>query len=117
MGNSGSAYFLQELRRRMIKDMTIRGFTTDTQRDHICSDNGPEFVTQKVRNWIGAVGAKTAYIEPGSPWENGYIESINARMRDELIDGEIFYTLAEAPIIIGQWHRHYIKTRPHSSLN
>ena len=78
---------------------------------------GPEFVAQKVRDWIGAVGSKTAYIEPGSPWENGYIESFNARMRDELLDGEIFYTLAEARIIIEQWRRHYITTRPHSALN
>ena len=70
--------------------------------EYIRSDNGPEFVAQKVRDWIGAVGAKTAYIEPGSPWENGYIESFNARMRDELLDGEIFYTLAEARIIIEQ---------------
>ena len=81
------------------------------------SDNGPEFVAQKVRDWIGAVGSKTAYIEPGSPWENGYIESFNARMRDELLDGEIFYTLAEARIIIEQWRQHYIKIRPHSALN
>ena len=74
-------------------------------------------VAQTVRDWIGAVGAKTAYIEPGSPWENGYIESFNARMRDELLDGEMFYTLAEARIIIEQWRRHYITTRPHSALN
>ena len=78
---------------------------------------GPEFVARKVRDWIGAVGSKTAYIEPGSPWENGYIESFNARMRDELLDGEIFYTLAEARIIIEQWRQHYIKVRPHSALN
>ena len=84
---------------------------------YIRSDNGPEFVAQKVRDWIGAVGAKTAYIEPGSPWENGYIESFNARMRDELLDGEIFYTLREARIIIEQWRQHYIKVRPHSALN
>lgn len=85
--------------------------------EYIRSDNGPEFVAQKVRDWIGAVGAKTAYIEPGSPWENGYIESFNARMRDELLDGELFYTLAEARIIIEQWRQHYIKVRPHSALN
>lgn len=85
--------------------------------EYIRSDNGPEFVAQNVRDWIGAVGAKTAYIEPGSPWENGYIESFNARMRDELLDGEIFYTLAEARIIIEQWRQHYIKVRPHSALN
>ena len=63
---------------------------------HIRSDNGPEFVAKAVQEWIAAVGAKTAYIEPGSPWENGYIESFNARLRDELLNGEIFYTLREA---------------------
>src|SRR5215467_12306354 len=60
---------------------------------HIRSDNGPEFVAEAVQAWITAVGAKTAHIEPGSPWENGYVESFNARLRDELLDGEIFYTL------------------------
>jgi transposase InsO family protein len=69
----------------------------------IRSDNGPEFVAESVRNWIKAVGAKTAYIKPGSPWENGYCESFNARFRDELLNGEIFYTLKEAQIIIEQW--------------
>lgn len=67
---------------------------------YIRSDNGPEFIAEAVRNWINAVGAKTAYIEPGSPWENGYVESFNARLRDELLNGEIFYTLKEAQIII-----------------
>jgi transposase InsO family protein len=60
---------------------------------HIRSDNRPEFVAKTVRDWIGAVGAKTVYIERGSPWENGFIESFNARLRDELLDGEIFYSL------------------------
>ena len=82
----------------------------------IRSDNGPEFIAQKVRDWIGAVGAKTAYITPGSPWENGYCESFNARFRDELLNGEIFYTLKEAKIIIKQWRKHYNRKRPHSAL-
>ena len=82
----------------------------------IRSDNGPEFIAEIVRNWIAAVGAKTAYIEPGSPWENGYCESFNARLRDELLNGEIFYTLKEAQIIIEQWRRHYNTVRPHSAL-
>ncbi len=68
--------------------------------DHIRSDNGPEFVAKAVREWIAAVDARTAYIEPGSPWENGYCESFNAKLRDELLHGEIFYSLAEAKIII-----------------
>jgi putative transposase len=83
---------------------------------HIRSDNGPEFVAMAVREWIAAVGARTAYIEPGSPWENGYIESFNARLRDELLNGEIFYTLREAQIIIESWRRHYNAVRPHASL-
>ena len=74
---------------------------------HIRSDNGPEFVAKAVQEWIAAVGAKTAYIAPGSPWENGYIESFNARLRDELLDGEIFYSLQEAQIVIESWRRHY----------
>jgi transposase InsO family protein len=83
---------------------------------HVRSDNGPEFVAKAVQEWIGAVGAKTAYIMPGSPWENGFIESFNARLRDELLDGEIFYSLAEAKIIIESWRRHYNTMRPHGSL-
>ena len=83
---------------------------------HVRSDNGPEFVAEAVQKWIRAVGASTAYITPGSPWENGYVESFNARLRDELLDGEIFCSLREAQIIIEQWRRHYNQERPHSSL-
>nr|WP_281173429.1 IS3 family transposase [Leisingera methylohalidivorans] len=83
---------------------------------YIRSDNGPEFIARKVRDWIAAVGAKTAYIEPGSPWENGYCESFNARFRDELLNGELFYTLKEAQILIERWRVHYNTVRPHSSL-
>jgi putative transposase len=83
---------------------------------HIRSDNGAEFVAKAVQEWITAVGAKTAYIAPGSPWENGFIESFNARLRDELLDGEIFYSLKEAKIVIESWRRHYNTLRPHGSL-
>jgi len=83
---------------------------------HIRSDNGPEFVAVAFREWIAAVGAKTAYIEPGSPWENGYCESFNGKLRDDLLNGEIFYTLKEAQIMIEIWRQHYNKVRPHSSL-
>ena len=83
---------------------------------HIRSDNGPEFVARAVQAWITTVGAKTAYIEPGSPWENGYVESFNARLRDELLNGEIFYTLHEAQVVIESWRRHYNTIRPHASL-
>jgi transposase InsO family protein len=83
---------------------------------HIRSDNGAEFVAKAVQEWITAVGAKTAYIAPGSPWENGFIESFNVRIRDELLDGEIFYSLKEAKIAIESWRRHYNTLRPHGSL-
>jgi transposase InsO family protein len=84
--------------------------------EHFRSDNGPEFVAKAVQDWIGAVGAKTAYIEWGSPWENGFIESFNARLRDELLDGKILYSLAKARIVIESWRRHYNTERPHGSL-
>ncbi|HTP82314.1 MAG TPA: IS3 family transposase [Alphaproteobacteria bacterium] len=83
---------------------------------HVRSDNGPEFVAKAVQEWIAAVGAQTAYITPGSPWENGFIESFNARLRDELLGGEIFYTLREAQIVIESWRRHYNTVRPHASI-
>jgi len=83
---------------------------------YIRSDNGPEFVAEAVQKWIAAVGAKTAYIQPGSPWENGFIESFNARLRDELLNGESFYSLREAQIVIEQWRKHYNTKRPHSAL-
>jgi len=84
--------------------------------EFIRSDNGAEFIAKKVRAWIGAVGAKTAFITPGSPWENGYCESFNARFRDELLNGELFYTLREAQILIERWRHHYNTVRPHSAL-
>ena len=83
---------------------------------HIRSDNGPEFIAKALQDWIAAVGAKTAYIAPGSPWENGFIESFNARLRDELLNGEIFYTLREAQIVVESWRHHYNAVRPHASL-
>jgi transposase InsO family protein len=84
--------------------------------EHIRSDNGAEFTAKAVQEWIAAVGTKTAYIEPGSPWENGYCESFNSKLRDELLNGEVFCTLQEAKIVIEAWRRHYNAIRPHSSL-
>ena len=84
--------------------------------EHIRSDNGTEFTAKAVRNWLGQVGLKTLYIEPGSPWENGYIESFNGKPRDELLSGEIFYSLKEAKVLIERWRVHYNTVRPHSSL-
>jgi transposase InsO family protein len=75
--------------------------------EHIRSDNGPEFVAKAVRGWLSDLGVTTLFIEPGSPWENGYIESFNSKLRDELLDGELFYTLKEAQILIAGWRRLY----------
>jgi len=83
---------------------------------HIRSDNGPEFIATAVKGWINGVGAKTAFIEPGSPWENGYVESFNGKLRDELLNAEVFNTLAEAKVLIEPWRVHYNTVRPHSSL-
>lgn len=83
---------------------------------HIRSDNGAEFTAHAVRGWLSRIGVKTLYIEPGSPWENGYNESFNGKLRDELLNGEIFYTLREAEILIERWRQHYNTLRPHSSL-
>jgi len=83
---------------------------------HIRSDNGPEFTAQVVREWLGKVGVKTLFIEPGSPWENGYIESFNGKLRDELLNREIFYSLEEAKVLIEMWRKHYNQVRPHSAL-
>src|SRR5471032_3559169 len=83
---------------------------------HVRSDNGPEFIAKALQDWIAAVGAKATYITPGSPWENGYVESFNARLRAELLNGEIFYTLREAQIIIESWRRDDNAVRPHRSL-
>jgi putative transposase len=83
---------------------------------HIRSDNGPEFAAIAVKGWINGVGAKTAYIEPGSPWENGYVESFNGKLRDELLNAEVFNTLLEARVLIEQWRVHYNMVRPHSCL-
>ena len=84
--------------------------------EHIRSDNGAEFTAEKVHKWLGKLNVKTLFIEPGSPWENGYIESFNGRLRDELLNGEIFYTLKEAKVLIERWRKHYNMKRPHSSL-
>ena len=84
--------------------------------EHIRSDNGPEFTAKAVREWLVRLGVRTLFIEPGSPWENGYIESFNGKLRDELLNREIFDTLLEARILIGNWRKEYNGFRPHSSL-
>jgi transposase InsO family protein len=85
-------------------------------RGYIRSDNGPEFTAKAVRRWLSRVGVKSLFIEPGRPWEIGYIESFNGKLRDELLSREIFTTLEEARFLIEQWRREYNQIRPHSSL-
>ena len=84
--------------------------------EHLRSDNGPEFVAESVRGWLKDLGVGTLFIEPGSPWENGYVEAFNGRLRDELLNGEIFETLLEAKVLMERWREEYNRFRPHSSL-
>ena len=84
--------------------------------EHIRSDNGPEFVARQLRDWLQGLGTSPLYIEPGSPWENGYCESFNGKLREECLNGEIFYSLKEARIVIEQWRRQYNRVRPHAAL-
>jgi transposase InsO family protein len=84
--------------------------------ENIRSDNGPEFTAKAVRRWLQRIGVKTAFIEPGSPWENGYNESFNGKLRDEVLNREIFYNLKEAKVLIENWRKEYNTVRPHSSL-
>ena len=109
-----------EVERRLRSDDVLhcltRLFAERGPPDHIRSDNGSEFTAHAVGAWLGRIGVKTLYIEPGSPWENGYNESFNGKLRDELLNGEIFYTLREAQILIERWRKHYNAVRPHSSL-
>jgi putative transposase len=85
--------------------------------EHIRSDNGPELSAKAIRTWLNQIGVKTLFIERGSPWENGYIESFNGKLRDELLNREIFTTLEEAKVLIEQWRREYNQIRPHSARN
>ena len=91
-------------------------FITRGTPGFIRSDNGPEFAAKAVKDWITGVRSSTAFIEPGSPWENGYVESFNGKLRDELLNTEVFNSLAEAKVLIEQWRNHYNTVRPHSSL-
>jgi putative transposase len=109
-----------EVRRKLtsqdVIDQLVYLFSFRGIPEHIRSDNGPEFTAKAVRKWLGQLGVKTLFIEPASPWENGYIGSFNGKLRDELLNREIFTTLAEAKILIEQWRREYNQIRPHSSL-
>lgn len=92
-------------------------FMREGTPDYIRSDNGSEFTARSVQKWLAQLSVKTAYITPGSPWENGYNERFNGSLRDELLNGEIFYTLLEAKTLIEKWRIHYNEVRPHKSLN
>jgi putative transposase len=92
-------------------------FLTRGVPKYIRSDNGSEFIAKTLRGWLTKLEVETLYIEPGSPWENGYVESFNGKMRDQFLNGEIFYTLKEAEVLIEMWRKHYNQIRPHSSLN
>ena len=84
--------------------------------EHIGPDNWPEFTAMAIRKWLNRLGVKTLFIEPGSPWENGYIESFNGKLRDELLNREIFMTLTEAKVLTEQWRKEYNQIRAHSAL-
>jgi transposase InsO family protein len=101
----------QDVIDRLFELFILRGIP-----EHIRSDNGPEFTAKAIRGWLNNIGVKTLFIEPGSPWENGYVESFNGKLRDELLNREIFTTLTEARVLIEQWRMEYNHIRPHSSL-
>ena len=84
--------------------------------EYIRSDNGPEFTAKAIRKWLNSLGVRTLFIEPGSPWENGYIESFNGKLRDELLNREVLTTLTEARILIERWRQEYNQVRPHSAV-
>jgi len=106
----------RKLRSEDVLDQLFNLFVFRGIPEHIRSDNGSEFTSKAVRRWLGRMGVKTLFIEPGSPWENGYVESFNGKMRDELLDREIFTTLEEARVLITSWRKEYNQVRPHSSL-
>jgi len=106
----------RKIRNQEVIDLLFQLFIFRGIPEHIRSDNGPEFTAQAVTKWLNRLGVKTLFIERGSPWENGYIESFNGKLRDELLNREIFTTLEEAKVLIEQWRREYNQTRPHSAL-
>ncbi len=106
----------RKIKNQDVVDLLFHLFIFRGVPEHIRSDNGPEFTAKAIRTWLNHLGVKTLYIEPGSPWENGYIESFNGKLRDELLAREIFTTLEEAKILIEQWRREYNQVRPHSTL-
>ncbi len=106
----------RKIRNQDVIDLLFHLFIFRGIPEHIRSDNGPEFTAKAIRKWLSNIGVRTLFIEPGSPWENGYIESFNGKLRDELLNREIFTTLTEAKVLIEQWRQEYNHIRPHSSL-
>ena len=106
----------RKIKSQEVIDLLFYLFISRGVPEHIRSDNGPEFTAKAVSKWLARVGVKTLFIEPGSPWENGYIESFNGKLRDELLNLEIFDNLEEAKVLIEQWRMEYNQIRPHSSL-
>jgi transposase InsO family protein len=109
-------YVARRIRAHDVIDLLVDVMIERGIPEHIRSDNGPEMVAKSLRAWLGRLGTKTLYIQPGSPWENGYCESFNGKLRNELLNGELFYTLREAQVLIEQWRCHYNRVRPHSAL-
>jgi len=106
----------RKIRNQDVIDLLFNLFIFRSIPEHIRSDNGSEFTAKAIRRWLNRLGVKTLFIERGSPWENGYIESFNGKLRDELLNREIFTTLEEAKVLIEQWRKEYNQTRPHSAL-
>ena len=102
----------RKIRSQDVIDLLFNLFIFRSIPEHIRSDNGPEFTARAVRKWLNRLGVKTLFIERGSPWENGYIESFNGKLRDELLNREVFTTLTEANVLIEQWRKEYNQVRP-----
>ena len=111
-----SIYVARRIKHQDVLDQLYDLFISRGTPEHIRSDNAPEFTAKAVRKWLVNLGVTTLFIEPGSPWENGYVESFIGKLRDELLNGEIFDTLLEASVVIELWRREYNRYRPHSSL-
>jgi putative transposase len=111
-----SMYVSRRIRSEDVREQLYELFLTRGVPEHIRSDNGAEFTAKAVRNWLEDLGVTTLFIEPGSPWENGYVESYIGKLRDELLNGEVLDTLAEAKVLVEGWRREYNRFRPHSSL-
>jgi putative transposase len=109
-------YVARRIKSQDVLDQLYELFLSRGTPEHIRSDNGAEFTANAVRSWLKDLGVITLYIEPGSPWENGYVESYIGKLRDELLNGEVLDTLMEAKVLVEGWRKEYNRFRPHSSL-